>query len=123
MSKHALTNLIIAVPTANLSLTKDLGEERVFETMSGEEAIVELDAAGVWFGPKPVLEQDESFRQIIPYVVLRCGGNYLTYTRGATGGESRLHAKISMGFGGHVDLPDIKTDEKGLLDLAVAVTG
>lgn len=122
MSKHALTNLIIAVPTANLSLTKDLGNERAFETMSGDEAIVELDAAGVWFGPRPVLEKDESFRQIIPYVVLRCGGNYLTYVRGDTGGESRLHAKISMGFGGHVDLPDMKTDENGLLDLAQTLT-
>lgn len=119
--KHPDTLLILAVPTAKLALTQNLGEERVFSRLESDKAVASLSAAGAWFGPRPVLEEDESFRQIIPYAVLRCGDRYLTYTRGGAGGEARLHEKISMGFGGHVDLPDMKLDAKGHFDLAATL--
>jgi predicted NUDIX family phosphoesterase len=38
--------------------------------------------------------------------VFRCGERVLHYTRGKSGGESRLHAKISVGVGGHVNPVD-----------------
>lgn len=117
MSKHSPNNLILAVPTNGLALTEDLGAERTFLPLKGDAAVAELAGAGSWFGPRPVLEHDETFRQIIPYVVLRCGDMFLTYTRGGAGGEARLHDRISMGFGGHVDLPDIKLDSDGMFDL------
>lgn len=118
MSKTNPACLILAVPTDMLSVTRDLGHERVFAKLGKEGSIAALADAGAWFGPRPHLEEDERFRQIIPYVVLRCDGKYLAYTRGAAGGEDRLHAKISMGFGGHVDIPDMKADEDGMFDLA-----
>lgn len=121
MSKHSPNNLILAVPTIGLALTAELGESRVFQRLDHEEAVGQLANAGAWFGPRPVLEHDETFRQIIPYVVLRCGDMFLTYTRGGAGGESRLHDRISMGFGGHVDLPDMKLDADGLFDLSATL--
>lgn len=121
MGKHPDTLLILAVPTAKLALTQNLGEERVFARLDSKDAIAQLAAAGAWFGPRPALEEDESFRQIIPYAVLRCGDKYLTYTRGGSGGEARLHDRISMGFGGHVDLPDMKLDDKGYFDLGATL--
>jgi len=36
-------------------------------------------------------------------LVIRCGDRYLHYTRGKSGGESRLHAKGSIGIGGHIN--------------------
>ena len=49
------------------------------------------------------LENDPSFLQIIPYLVLRReDGKFLYYTR--QGQEERLHKKISIGIGGHVQL-------------------
>ena len=54
-------------------------------------------------------EEDESFRQIIPYVVLRSPGRIFSYARTARAGERRLHGLRSVGVGGHVnpeDLPD-----------------
>lgn len=121
MSKHDKNLLILAVPSADLSITKDLGAASVYVPQGSEEAIATLGAAGAWFGPRPVLEEDERFRQIIPYVVLRCGDRFLTYTRGGAGGEARLHDKISMGFGGHVDLPDMQLGENGLFDLGATL--
>lgn len=43
--------------------------------------------------------------QILAYCVIKCGDEYLTYSR-AKGAESRLHGTLSLGFGGHVDLRD-----------------
>lgn len=48
-------------------------------------------------------EQDPSHKQIIPYVIFRHEGKVLLYTRGASGGETRLHDKVSLGIGGHIN--------------------
>ena len=69
------------------------------------------------FVDRAAAEEDESLRQIIPYVVLRSPGRIFTYARTARGGERRLHGQRSIGVGGHVnpdDLPD------GLAGLAAA---
>jgi predicted NUDIX family phosphoesterase len=51
-------------------------------------------------------EQDPAQKQLITYVVLRCGDLVYSYARGKTGGESRLHALRSIGIGGHVNPDD-----------------
>ena len=58
------------------------------------------------FQPRPDMEIDPSFKQIIPYVIFQCGDRVFRYTRGKTQGEARLHAKVSIGVGGHVDEAD-----------------
>ena len=68
-----------------------------------------LQDTGVWFGPRRYLEEAPEFRQIIPYVMVKNGDKRLFYRRGEAGGEERLHAKWSTGFGGHVDLADART--------------
>ena len=45
------------------------------------------------------------FPQLLPYIYVKCGNEYLTYAR--KGKETRLHGKRSMGFGGHVELEDL----------------
>jgi len=47
-------------------------------------------------------EYDPSFKQLIPYVVLRCGSALFHYTRGRKGTETRLRALRSIGIGGHI---------------------
>lgn len=48
-------------------------------------------------------EYDENTQQLIPYIVVWDGGyNVLCYQRKG-GGEKRLDAKLSIGFGGHVN--------------------
>ncbi len=65
-------------------------------------ARVLLDAAGYSFRTRSEVETDPSFKQLIPYVVLRCGGRVFHYRRGGSGTETRLHAKRSVGIGGHI---------------------
>lgn len=55
--------------------------------------------------------------QIIPYILFRHRGQYLRYLRTTTGGDARLHGKISIGIGGHVDLGDAVVAGDGSIDI------
>jgi len=58
------------------------------------------------FRPRGQVEEDPSFKQLIPYVILRHGSTVFCYTRGTSQGEARLHAFRSLGIGGHIDRED-----------------
>jgi predicted NUDIX family phosphoesterase len=62
-----------------------------------------LDPANNLFLPRAAAEEDPTHKQLIPYLVLRHGDRVLCYTRGKSGGEARLHAKMSIGIGGHIN--------------------
>jgi len=55
------------------------------------------------FMPRSQAEQDPSFKQLIPYVIMTHDGKYLSYVRGKRAGETRLVAKRSVGIGGHIN--------------------
>ena len=59
------------------------------------------------YRPRPEMEQDPTFKQLIPYCVFRCNGEVFYYQRGTAQGEARLHAKRSVGVGGHVSTLDM----------------
>ncbi len=65
-----------------------------------------LDPTHLTFLPRPQAEEDSTFKQLIPYIVLRCGDRLFHYTRGASGTEARLRALRSLGVGGHVCADD-----------------
>jgi predicted NUDIX family phosphoesterase len=66
-----------------------------------------LAPGNCFFMPRQQVETDPSFKQLIPYVLLYyrdpCGTEFLfQYVRGSGQGERRLHAKRSVGVGGHI---------------------
>src|SRR5882757_8613823 len=61
-----------------------------------------LDPAHLRYLPRPEAENDPSFKQLIPYVVLRHGEQLFHYTRGKAGSEARLRTLRSVGIGGHI---------------------
>lgn len=65
-----------------------------------------LDPNHLSYRPRGDVETDPSFKQLIPYVVLRCGGELFHYTRGASGTEGRLRSLRSVGLGGHITRHD-----------------
>ena len=65
-----------------------------------------LDPAHLSYRPRSEVEGDPSFKQLIPYVVLRCGEQVFHYTRGQRGTEARLRALRSVGVGGHISQDD-----------------
>ena len=58
-------------------------------------------------------EQDSSLKQIIPYALVVYRDEVLLLQRKDTGGESRLHGKLSIGVGGHINPVDEVGDEPG----------
>ena len=58
------------------------------------------------FMPRSQVEQDPTYKQLIPYVVMVCGGKYLSYVRGRRAGETRLVGRRSIGIGGHINPGD-----------------
>lgn len=55
------------------------------------------------FRPRNEVEEDPTWKQVIPYIALANGQQILTLRRLSTQGEARLHNKASIGVGGHVN--------------------
>jgi len=58
------------------------------------------------FLPRSQAERDESWKQVIPYPVLRDGDRWFLMRRTRSGGDARLHDRYSIGVGGHVNPED-----------------
>ena len=90
---------VLVVPGAELDR---LGRFQGFSS-EAERYLQALLAPGLaTFRPRSEVEDDPSLKQIIPYVVFRCGDEVFCYTRGGSGGEARLRRRRSLGVGGHV---------------------
>lgn len=104
MSKYAGEEVLV-VPRA---LLEEIGAFEGIRTEGLDGAVGRLlDPASHFFMDRAAAELDPSHKQLIPYCIFRCGDRILHYTRGKAGGESRLHAKISVGVGGHVNPVDM----------------
>jgi predicted NUDIX family phosphoesterase len=94
--------LVLVVPRS--SLMDDPGWHGVrTEGIEGFEAIVQRDGR---FLPRPAMEVDRAWKQVIPYLVLRAGERYFLMRRTKAGGDARLHDRWSIGVGGHLNPGD-----------------
>jgi len=75
-------------------------------------AILNLISSSARFLDRGSAEDDPSLKQIIPYVLVCHNGQFLAYRRTEKQGENRLHNKLSIGFGGHIN-PSDTADLKG----------
>ena len=66
------------------------------------------------YRPRPAMERDPSFKQVIPYLVLRDGERWFLMRRTRAGIDERLHDRWSIGVGGHLNPGDGGLD-RGLL--------
>src|SRR4051794_1798034 len=94
---------VLVIPS---SILTQRGSFHGLRTDLGRHLADLLNPAHVEFRPRAAVETDPSFKQLIPYVVLRYGDDLFHYTRGAGGGEARLRAKRSVGVGGHISAAD-----------------
>jgi predicted NUDIX family phosphoesterase len=58
------------------------------------------------YRPRPEMEHDPSFKQLIPYLVLRDGAAWFLMRRTRAGADARLHERFSIGVGGHINPGD-----------------
>jgi len=67
---------------------------------------LDLIAADGEYRPRGEVEDDPSWKQIIPYLVLRDRGRIFLMRRTRAGADARLHERWSVGIGGHVNPED-----------------
>lgn len=86
-----------------------------------------LDAIydGHFFLDRPTAEISPQYKQIIPYVIIRHGQSYFLLQRTQKQTEARLHHKLSLGIGGHInpDTPDLLDGLHKELEEEVNVAG
>ena len=59
------------------------------------------------FRPREQVEEDPSFKQIIPYLIVKHTDRLFLFQRSAAGAEARLRGLFSIGGGGHINRGDV----------------
>lgn len=94
---------VLVVPTL---LFREVGYFQGFCTDVAPYLKTLLDPAYISYRPRDQMENDPSFKQLIPYCLFRHGEQFFHYKRGTKQGEGRLHSKRSIGVGGHISSDD-----------------
>jgi len=107
------TEHVLVVPTA---LFHDVGHFQGFCSDTEKYLKPLLSSDQLSYQPRQVMERDPSFKQLIPYVIFQymdqgSGKQIFQYTRGKGQGEARLHAKLSIGIGGHISSLDASHEQ------------
>jgi predicted NUDIX family phosphoesterase len=79
------------------------------------EYVSQIDRHGS-FRRREQVEDDPSFKQIIPYLIVRHTDRLFLFQRSAGGNEERLRGLFSIGVGGHINRGDVV----GATDLVAA---
>jgi predicted NUDIX family phosphoesterase len=74
-------------------------------TESLAEALEAIATLGE-YRDRAAMERDPSYKQVIPYLVLRDGDAWFLMRRTRAGGDERLHDLWSIGVGGHLNPGD-----------------
>ena len=99
---------ILVVPTSRF---RELGYFQGFCDTPEKYVQQLMNPEYIEYRPRPEMEEDPSYKQLIPYVIFRFENaegeiEVFSYCRGKGQGESRLHSKWSIGIGGHISSVD-----------------
>ncbi|ABR30189.1 DNA mismatch repair protein MutT [Thermosipho melanesiensis] len=107
---------VLVVPTNKI--------QNICNNKTGLISVPEYDIISIiekygYFVDREKAENDETTRQVIPYIILRENNKYLLFKRTTAQGEKRLHNKITIGVGGHINSTDsidpVKAFKKGMI--------
>lgn len=109
MSRHE-DELVLGLPRARL-----LGDDGWTGVRAVDvSATLTLIATEGSYRPRQEAEEDQAWKQVIPYLLLRDGRRIFLMRRTRAGGDARLHERWSIGVGGHLG-PQDGGVEAGLL--------
>jgi len=92
---------VMVVETARLA---PLFRGRAFDLIRDDAgAILEVIKAHHFFVPRADAEVEPKWRQVIPYVIVLHDDDVFTLRRLRKQTEARLHDKVSIGIGGHIN--------------------
>ena len=110
-----MEELVLAIPTDELWQLLTYEEKGLIRGNS--EALKRIIQNGL-FLRRSELEEDPSFKQIIPYAIISNKKSFYLFKRTSKQTEKRLHNKFSLGVGGHMNPDDsMKSKEQYLIVL------
>jgi predicted NUDIX family phosphoesterase len=89
---------VLVIPASGIALSRFTKDPEAIASVLNAVA-----AKGYFRLRKPDAENDPSTRQIIPYIVVSEPSGRIFGTLRIAGGEPRLHGRISLGIGGHIN--------------------
>ncbi len=92
---------VLAVPTEKLWQLVKYEPKGVIRIMDAEIVATILSCS--IFNNRNLLENDSSYKQIIPYAVINCDDEVYLFRRTKKQTEARLHNLYSLGVGGHMN--------------------
>jgi predicted NUDIX family phosphoesterase len=101
---------VLVVPTSGINPLL----EGVFSS-SNLDRCLDYILANYSFRSRAIVEEDPSFKQIIPYVLIRHNDQYLLTQRTSRQTERRLHGKYSIGIGGHINDLEQSANHKNVI--------
>lgn len=110
MSKYAGEQILVI----KRELFDSLGSFQGIQTDVEQYLSTIIDPSNNFFMDRAEAEEDPTHKQLIPYALFRHNGKFINYMRSKSGGEARLHAKRSMGIGGHINPEDEREDHLGM---------
>lgn len=114
---------VLVVPRKELE--KYIGFRTTDLIQDDTDAILDIILDEGLFLERRIAETSPRYKQIIPYVLIRHGQSYFLLQRTDRQTEERLHHKLSLGIGGHIN-PDTPELIEGLhkeLDEEVEIEG
>jgi len=91
---------------------------RGFATPAEADAFLARIRREGFFVEREKAERTPAWKQVIPYCVLAQEGEVLLMRRRSKGGEARLHDKLSIGVGGHINPIDLDAGQDLVLTAA-----
>jgi predicted NUDIX family phosphoesterase len=95
-----LEELVFAIPTDEFWKLITYEEKGLIKENS--EALKRIVQNGL-FRKRSELEEDPSFKQVIPYAIISNNESFCLFKRTSRQTEKRLHNKFSLGVGGHMN--------------------
>ena len=105
---------VYVVPRREIFRSHDPQGFHRFRDAAHREAFAETVRSAGFFVERDHAERNPDLKQIIPYTLVTTGGRVLRMRRLSKGGEARLHGKLSIGVGGHINPEDV--DESAASD-------
>jgi predicted NUDIX family phosphoesterase len=98
--------LVLVVPTA--VVVEEIGRGSAWHGIlaADEDRLASLIQRHGAFRPRSAMEEDPTWKQVIPYPILRDGEAWYLMRRTKAGADARLHDRYSIGVGGHVNPGD-----------------
>ncbi len=95
-----MDELVFAIPTVELW---DFISYKEKGLINGNSDVLKRIVQNGVFSNRSELEENPSFKQIIPYAIISCEDSFYLFKRTSKQTEKRLHNKFSLGVGGHMN--------------------